>query len=54
MRTAGVYLKYQERFAFMVGTNEENTAHGVVRFGGHIDRDETATECAIRETMEEA
>ena len=38
----------------MFGPNKENTAHGIVRFGGHALQNETAVECALREVQEEA
>lgn len=54
MMTAGVYIKFNNRFAFMVGPNKDHSVHGVVRFGGHAVGSETATECALREVKEEA
>ena len=54
MITAGLYLKYRDRFAFMIGPNPENSHHAIVRFGGHIEGDEGAIECALREANEEA
>jgi 8-oxo-dGTP pyrophosphatase MutT (NUDIX family) len=54
MITAGIYLRYRNRFAFMFGPNKENTHHGVVRFGGHINDGESDVECALREVREEA
>ena len=54
MNTAGIYLKYNNRFAFMFGPDEKSSHHGVVRFGGHVNGNESAIACALREIREEA
>jgi 8-oxo-dGTP pyrophosphatase MutT (NUDIX family) len=38
----------------MFGPNKDKSAHGVVRFGGHIEKNETPVGCIIREAAEEA
>ena len=52
--TAGVYVRFEDRFAFMFGPSNVHSAYGVVRLGGHAEGHETAVECALREVREEA
>lgn len=54
MKTAGVYLRCSDRFAFQFGPNKDTSRNGIARFGGHIEPHETAIECAVREVREEA
>lgn len=54
MRTAGVFLLYQGKFAFMIGPNRYNDKLGIVRLGGHIEQSESLVECVLREVKEEA
>lgn len=52
--TAGVYVNINGLFPFQVGPTKAGTALGVVRLGGHRERDETGWQCASREAFEEA
>lgn len=54
IKTAGVLLLYKDRFAFMVGPNQSCRKLGVVRLGGHKERNEGIISCIKREVMEEA
>jgi hypothetical protein len=53
--TAGVYIIYKDYFLFMFGydSNSNTNELGVVRFGGHREKNETLTECVKREIEEE-
>ena len=53
-RTSGAYVLYRGRFVFQVGPNKDNSALGIVRLGGHREKNETALETAKREVWEEA
>ena len=55
-RTAGAYVLYNGYFVFMFGfgTNHKDNELGVVRFGGHLEKGETAIQCVIREVKEES
>ena len=55
-RTAGAYVLYGGYFLFMVGhgKNHGKNELGVVRFGGHREKNETLMQCAAREVKEEA
>lgn len=54
-RTAGAYILYDGYFLFMFGfgTNHKDKELGVVRFGGHREKGETAIQCVTREVKEE-
>lgn len=54
LKTAGVYLYFDGAFVFAFGPNRNCGELGIVRIGGHIERGESPTQCAIREAMEEA
>ena len=54
LATAGVFVRFGSRYAFMIGPNDEKTHLALVRFGGHIEDDEGPVDCALRETREEA
>ncbi len=55
-RAAGAYVLYNGYFLFMFGfgTNHKDNELGVVRFGGHIEKGETAIQCVAREVKEES
>jgi len=55
-RTAGAYVFYDGYFVFMFGfgSNHPDSELGVVRFGGHREKDETVIECVTREVKEES
>lgn len=55
-RTAGAYVLNNGYFVFMFGfgTNHKDNELGVVRFGGHLEKGETAIQCVIREVKEES
>jgi 8-oxo-dGTP pyrophosphatase MutT (NUDIX family) len=52
--TSGVVLRWRDRFVFQTGLNRARDRLGVVRLGGHVEPDETAAACAVREAQEEA
>jgi len=54
--TAGAYVLHNGYFLFMCGPGQNHAAGelGVVRFGGHREKNETALQCAAREVKEEA
>lgn len=52
--TAGVYVRFGDRFVFMFGPSDAHDSYGVVRLGGHREGQETALACALREAREEA
>lgn len=54
IKTAGVFLLYGKRFAFMVGPDKSGERLGVVRLGGHIEENEEIIDCVRREVGEEA
>ena len=54
VKTAGVFLLYKNKFAFMIGPNKSEDKLGVVRLGGHIEGNEDVITCARREVKEEA
>lgn len=54
IKTAGAYLVYQNRFAFMVGPDKTGEKLGIVRLGGHVEAGEDSISCARREIREEA
>ncbi len=51
--TAGAIVRHGSYFVFQTGLNRRGDALGVVRLGGHVERGETAIECAKREASEE-
>lgn len=53
---SGAYIFYNGYYLFMFGwgIDHKDNRLGVVRFGGHREKDETAAQCAIREIKEEA
>ncbi len=55
-RTAGAYVLYNGYFVFMFGfgSNHKDNELGVVRFGEHLEKGETAIECVTREVKEES
>lgn len=53
-RTSGAYVLYRGYFVFQVGPTSDGTKLGVVRLGGHKEKDESAIVTAKREAMEEA
>lgn len=53
VKTAGIYLRYNGAYAFAFGPNSVSGQLAIVRIGGHLERDETAVQCARREAMEE-
>ena len=53
-RTSGAYVLYRDRFIFQVGPTKDGSRLGVVRLGGHREKNETALETAKREVYEEA
>jgi 8-oxo-dGTP pyrophosphatase MutT (NUDIX family) len=54
VRTSGAYVLYNGLFPFQVGPTRKGDKLGVVRLGGHRERDETAAETAVREVLEES
>ena len=52
--TAGAFIYQNGYFPFMFGPDNAQTAHGVVRLGGHREPHEDAWACAFREIVEEA
>ena len=52
---AGAYLFYNGYFLFMFGwgDNSKGNKLGVVRFGGHREKNETVVQCVTREIKEE-
>ncbi|MED3651746.1 NUDIX domain-containing protein [Heyndrickxia sporothermodurans] len=54
IKTSGAYVLYRGMFAFQVGPTKNGDKLGVVRLGGHREKDETALETAKREVYEEA
>lgn len=54
VRAVGVFLLYKNKFAFMVGPNRDGSKLGIVRLGGHVEENEGAIACAVREVKEEA
>lgn len=54
IRTAGVYLLYRNKFAFMIGPNKNGDKLGIVRLGGHLEENEGIIDCVKREVREEA
>jgi hypothetical protein len=54
VRTSGAYVLYNGLFPFQVGSTRKGDKLGVVRLGGHRERDETAAETAVREVFEES
>lgn len=52
--TSGAYVLYRGYFVFQVGPTSDGTKLGVVRLGGHKEKDESAIVTAKREAMEEA
>jgi hypothetical protein len=53
-RTAGVFLLYKNKYAFMIGPNRNGDKLGIVRLGGHIEENEGIVDCIKREVWEEA
>jgi len=55
-KAAGAYVLHNGYFPFMFGrsTHHKKNELGVVRFGGHREKNETAVQCAVREVQEEA
>lgn len=55
-RTVGAYVLYDGYFLFMFGfgANHKDSELGVVRFGGHREKGETAIQCVTREVKEES
>jgi len=54
LKTAGVFVLSENKFAFMIGPNKTKDKLGIVRFGGHIENNENVFECISRELYEEA
>ena len=54
IKTAGVFLLYEKKFAFMVGPDKSGERLGIVRLGGHIEQNEKIIDCVKREIREEA
>lgn len=54
VRTSGAYVLYKGLFPFQVGPTRKGDKLGVVRLGGHRERDETAVQTAVREVLEES
>ncbi|RSD28789.1 NUDIX domain-containing protein [Mesobacillus subterraneus] len=54
VRTSGAYILFNGYFPFQVGPTRKGDKLGIVRLGGHREKDETAPETAIREVLEEA
>jgi hypothetical protein len=54
IKTAGVYLLHNNRFAFMVGPDKSGESLGIVRLGGHVEDKEDILSCVRREVREEA
>lgn len=54
VKTAGAYVLYNDLFVFQVGPTKKGDKLGVVRLGGHREKEEEALETAKREVMEEA
>ncbi|MCK8060352.1 MULTISPECIES: NUDIX hydrolase [unclassified Fusibacter] len=52
--TVGVYLKYEDSLAFMIGPDQNGTKLKVIRLGGHIEKGESIQDALERELMEEA
>lgn len=52
--TAGVFVLYEGKFAFMIGPDETGKRLGIARLGGHIEKGEDIFECIERELEEEA
>jgi hypothetical protein len=52
--TAGVFLIYENKFAFMIGPDKSGDKLGIVRLGGHIEENEGIIDCIKREVREEA
>lgn len=54
LKTAGVFIQINSIYLFMVGPNKDLSYNGIVRIGGHIEKDEEPEQTAIREAKEEA
>ena len=53
-KTSGAYVLYRGYFVFQVGPTSDGKKLGVVRLGGHKEKEESAIDTAKREAMEEA
>lgn len=54
IKTAGIYLLHNNRFAFMIGPDKSGESLGIVRLGGHVEDKEDIISCVRREVREEA
>lgn len=54
VRTAGAYVNINDLYVFALGIRPYQGYTPVYRLGGHLERDETGWQCAVREASEEA
>jgi len=56
IKAAGAYILYENYFVFMFGHGKNHSLNelGIVRFGGHLEKNETPIQCVLREVQEEA
>ncbi len=53
VKTVGAFIVNDSKFAFMIGPNASKDKLGIVRFGGHVEKNEHIYECLLREINEE-
>ncbi len=54
VRAAGAYVSINDLYVFALGIRPHQGCTPVYRLGGHLERDETGWQCAVREASEEA
>lgn len=54
VRAAGAYVCVNGLYVFALGIRSHQGCTPVYRLGGHLERDETGWQCAVREASEEA
>jgi hypothetical protein len=52
-KTVGSFILYQDTFAFMIGPDNSGERLGIMRLGGHIEKNESLLQSLEREIKEE-